>query len=1220
MTVLLTVCLLYTLPGRSQADSIERRIVLVGDAGEMRQGTHPELNLIRQLFDFTATPTTVLYLGDNVYPHGLPDSLSKDFTRAKAILDDQVAIVRPSTPGTAGAVSNADAWFIPGNHDWMQGGQKGWAQIMHQSDYINGLQLSNVHFLPEGGCPGPVEIQLSGNIVLVVMDSQWWLHQNPKPGPQSDCPCKTRDEVITRLSDIVYRNRDKLLLFATHHPMKTYGVHGGYFTIKQHIFPLTDINPSLYIPLPVIGSIYPISRGLFGNIQDTRHPLYKQMVRAVEEVLANHPNCIRVAGHDHGLQLIDAHGQTYVVSGGGSKHTRVKKGRDALFADGATGFAVLEVLRSGKAWIKYYSSAATHPAVPLFTGLLPQQVPAAGSMAANNTARPALPDSVIFPGYPSFRAGAIQRLFLGTNYRREWLTPVKAPVLDITKQYGGLKLLQRGGGHQTKSLRLADSSGREYVLRSIQKVPTEDALPDAFRGTFVIDLVKDGVSSSYPYAALSVPLMAAAVDVPHANPQLFYVADDPAFGVYRKDFANNLYFLEERQPDTDGKTYNTFKVFDKLRDDNDNNIDQHAVLKARLLDMFMMDFDRHEDQWRWSVTDNGKGKTYAPVPRDRDQPFFISSGIIPWLAGRNWVTPQLQGFRAHARNIRTFNLNARNFDRNFMNGMTREQWKAQAIKTIAAMTDSVIDASLALQPASIYPYSGPTIAATLKARRHFLVQEADEYYRSLAKSVSVVGSDKRELFDITRNDDGSVIVRMYKINKSGEQTTKLYERTFLYNETKEIILYGMGEDDKFVLHGNARKTIRVRIVGGEGDDEINNEAAHTTPSKTMVYDLLSEKNRFSGPLKKQLSDNPEVNEWDRFAYKYNVAFPFISVNYNPDDGVYLGASVKYTVQGFRRDPFKLQHQLVANHSLATNAWNFRYNLDVTDAIGKLDLLVRSDMRAPNNTINYFGMGNQSVYDKSVHNSILYYRTRFTLADLGLLLKADPSQHVSISAGPAFQFFSMNKDDNKNRFITYPYLNGLDSASLFKNKAYLGGAVNVSIDNRNNKLMPGRGVNWQTTLRSYHGLTGVSHDYTQLSTDLSVFTSFSTMAGVVIATRIGAGINFGGYEFYQAQFLSGTENLRGFRKYRFAGDKMAYNNTELRIKVADFQTYLFPGRLGLLFFNDVGRVWTKNTDGGGWHDGYGGGLWVSPLGRFVVTASLTHSNEGTLPMISFGFQF
>lgn len=1212
ISLLSIACLLSTAKAGAQADSIERRIILVGDAGEMQHGKHPELDLVKQLFPFSAAPATVIYLGDNIYPKGLPDSLSADFARARAILDDQVDLVKDQA---------ADAWFIPGNHDWMQGSSPGkaWQQVLHQGAYIHSLELPNVHFLPENGCPGPVEVSLSNNVVLVIMDSQWWLQQNPKPGTQSDCPCKNPDEILTRLRDIVYRNRDKIMLFATHHPMKTYGIHGGYFTLKQHLFPLTDINPSLYIPLPVIGSIYPITRGVFGNIQDTRHPIYKQMVRAVEAVLSQHPYCIRVAGHDHGLQLIRSHGNTYIVSGGGSKSTRVKNGKGTAFAAATTGFAVLEILHNGHAWLKYYSSKAPHPTEALYATALPAYMLATVA-ATNNTARPALPDSALFPGYSGFHAGAFKRWLLGSNYRAEWQAPVKVPVLDITKQFGGIKPLQRGGGHQTKSLRMADSAGNEYVLRSVDKNPTEAALPEALRGTFVIDLVKDGVSSSYPYSALSVPPLANAAGVPHASPSLFYVPDDPAFGIYQKEFANNLYWLEERQPDTDGKTYSTPKVMEKIEEDQDNQVDQQATLKARMLDMFMMDFDRHEDQWRWGFTDTKKGKLFYPIPRDRDQAFFINTGFIPSLAGRNWVTPQIQGFRVHARDIKTFNFNARNFDRNFLNALTAAEWKQQASATVAQMTDSVIAAAIRLQPASIYPYSGNKIIEMLKARRNWLVQEAMEYYAFLAKEVSIGGTNKKELFDIARHEDGSVTVQVFKIGKSGDISTKIYDRTFLYKETREIRLYGMGGDDKFVLHGNALKTIKLRIIGGTGNDDINSQDSLAPASKTVVYDLSTEANHFSGPMQKRLSGNPSVNDWNRLGYKYNIAAPFISVNYNADDGIYLGASLKYTVQGFHKEPFKLQHNLAINHSLATDAYNFKYGLDVTDAIGKADFVVRSELRAPNNTINFFGLGNTSVYDKSGGKKISYYRTRFTLGDLALMLRFKPAQHISISAGPSFQYFSMQQDENKSRFISFPSLNGLDSATLFKNKTWLGGQIITSIDNRNNKILPSRGINWETRLRYNYGLSTISHNYTQLNSELALFTSFSSASGLVIATRFGAGINFGNYEFYQAQFLSGTENLRGFRKYRFAGDKMAFNNTELRVKLADFQTYLFPGRLGLLFFNDVGRVWAKDSAEGNWHDGYGAGLWVSPLGRFVLTVSATHSNEGTLPLVSFGFQF
>jgi hypothetical protein len=90
-------------------------------------------------------------------------------------------------------------------------------------------------------------------------------------------------------------------------------------------------------------------------------------------------------------------------------------------------------------------------------------------------------------------------------------------VFDIGKEMGGLKPVQRGGGFQSKSLRLEDANGKQYVLRSIEEYP-DKVLPDEFRQTFVKDVIVDGISASYPYAALSVPPLAVAADVPHANP------------------------------------------------------------------------------------------------------------------------------------------------------------------------------------------------------------------------------------------------------------------------------------------------------------------------------------------------------------------------------------------------------------------------------------------------------------------------------------------------------------------------------------------------------------------------------------------------------------------------------------------------------------------------------------------------------------------------------
>lgn len=1192
----------------SQQKELLHRIFLVGDAGELKGDKQPVCDWLKQHVDWNDTANILIYLGDNIYPLGLPAEGSKTYAAAKQILDYQLSVVKDK---------KAKTFFVPGNHDWRQGKPGGWQQIQQQEQYIENLQLPNVQLLPKKGCPDPVEIVLSNKMVLVFMNSQWWLHQQEKPGMESDCDCKTEEAVINSLKDIVGSHPDKLIVLAMHHPFYTYGSHGGFFTWKQHIFPLTDLKKNLYIPMPLIGSIYPLSRSLFGNIQDIKHPEYKNLIQRVEEVLIKHTNIVVASGHDHNLQLIKHDSIHYIVSGSASKNTAVKNGKYSLFTKNENGFAILEVFSDGSVVIKFYSLNSVDLSKPIFSQALRKIISIPEKKIIGS--RPSLPDSITIAASNQFKAGGFKKFLLGENYRKEWTQPIKAEVFDMSNEMGGLRPLKRGGGHQSKSLRLVDSTNKQYVIRTVEKFVTDAALPPDLRGTIAKDLVSDGVSASYPYAALSVPTFAKALGVPHAEPRLVYIPDDPRLGKFRIDFANTLCVFEEREPGNVKKTYSTDEMDKKRIDDNDNSIDQRAVLKARLLDMFMMDFDRHEDQWRWAEKNDIKGKIFYPIPRDRDQPFFMSKGVIPYFASLPWVAPQIQGFRSKAKDIRHYNFNAKNFDRAFMNELNEGDWQKAVNDFLPVLTDELIEKALKQQPKEIQGYSMKTIIQKLKDRRKYFASEMIYYYRFLSKVVAITGSDKKELFQITRQPDGSLLLKVSKITKEGDIGRMIYQRSFDKAVTKEIRLYGMNGDDRFVVDGK-ESGIKIRIIGGNGADVFENNTE--TAGKTLVYDASNEANQFIGKthFRKKLANDPSVNTYQRLYYKYNLAVPFISVNFNIDDGIYLGASLKYTRQGFRKTPYSMMHQLIVNHALATKAYNIRYNADFIKILGKADVLIRADIKAPDNVTNFFSYGNESVFDKNKPGKIRYYRARFQLGDIAALVRRNIGNTVSLSAGPAFQFYSFDTDDNKNRFITQTFVNGLDPATLTKKKMYLGAQANIAIDNRNNKTLPSRGINWQTGIKKLAGLNSFSKDVTQINSELSLFFSFNKRANVVIANRIGAGINYGDFEFFQAQYLGGTDNMRGFRKYRFGGSSMLYNNTDLRIKVADFRTYLFPGSLGLLFFYDVGRVWVKQDNSSKWHNGYGGGLWIAPLKRFVIAASLTKSEEEILPLISFGFQF
>ncbi len=833
-------------------------------------------------------------------------------------------------------------------------------------------------------------------------------------------------------------------------------------------------------------------------------------------------------------------------------------------------------------------------------------------------------DSATSVGSTFFKMNSSKNFWMGANYRKEWTTPIKVPVINLASERGGLTPVKLGGGKQTKSLRLEDPTGRQYTLRSIQKFITAKTLPPELQSEAAEDLVADGVSASYPYATLSIPALADAAGVPYGKVKLVYIPDDPRLGEFRQTFANMLALFEERLPESVSKGYSTDEVVEKLKEDNDDNVDQKALLRARILDMFVMDLDRHEDQWQWGAIDKDKGKTYFPIPRDRDQAFFTNQGVIPGMIKWPWLVPQIEGFKPQAKNINRFNFAARNLDRFFLNELSEQDWKKEVETFLPKMADELIEKALNQQPAEIRPISADKLISILKARRQYLAREVMRYYRFLAEIVSITGSDKKELFDITKNRDGSVLVRVFKITKEGEQSIKMYERLFDPADTKELRLYAFGGDDKFIINGKNDK-IKIRMIGGEGKDNFES----TSGGRGIVYDRKKENNKLRGNLKNKMADDTLVNSYQRIFYKYNQVIPFLSVNYNQDDGLFLGFSLKFINHGFRKTPYKSIHEFMISHALATNSFSFRYSSEYIGVLGRsIDLLTDIDIKAPNNTTNFFGYGAESVYDKTKPGKFRYYRARYNLGNLSMMLRKRFSDKVMIAVGPTYQFYSLDSTNNRNRNIVKPdYITGLDQGTLYGKQSYFGFKASLVVDTRDNKVVPMKGIYWQTNFNYLSGLNDNSYEVRQLNSDFTFYLNIIPKT-LVLANRIGGGHNFGynflnyfmPFEFYHAQYLGSEDNLRGYRKYRFAGRSKVYNNTEIRLRLANFRTYLFPGALGILAFYDTGRIWDLTNSNNKWLSGYGAGFWISPLKRLVFSISFTASKEDKLPLVGLGWKF
>ena len=308
------------------------RILLVGDAGE--PGPRPAaLTALRSWVEAAPSRTLVTFLGDNAYPEGLTAAHRPE---AEQSLLRQLQVVG-DTPATA--------LFVPGNHDWADGKEEGLDAVLAQANFLRG----RARFLPANGCPGPelIDVPEAEPLVRVVtLDTQWWLHDGRKP--TDACDPGTPAEVGAALR--IALDTSLPVVVAAHHPLASHGPHGGFFDWRAHVFPLTQAAPWLWVPLPVVGSLYPLFRSqIMPSDQELSSSENQEMREALSQALASRTRrgpVLYAAGHEHSLQVLRGDVVDYVlVSGAGSdgKITAVGSGPDTLFAHAHTGFMALDL-------------------------------------------------------------------------------------------------------------------------------------------------------------------------------------------------------------------------------------------------------------------------------------------------------------------------------------------------------------------------------------------------------------------------------------------------------------------------------------------------------------------------------------------------------------------------------------------------------------------------------------------------------------------------------------------------------------------------------------------------------------------------------------------------------------------------------------------------------------------------------------------------------------
>lgn len=1077
-----------------------------------------------------------------------------------------------------------DLFLLPGEKEWTSGKTRGHHAILSLDGLLKDVKKEGRLLQPKKGCGTPEEIKMNEHAVLVLMDSQWAIESENAHGEKMPgCELGNVLELNHTIKDIISSYPQGHIIFAVHHPLYSGGPVAGYYPLSSHL-----------LPVPIVGSIITGIKSLVTSDQHFNHPAYEAYRSAFTTALDGCANCIVISGHEKSLQYIMADDVHYLVAGSGSDVSFVRKADKNGFTHKGKGFVRADILEDGHLRLSLEGVDDQNQIQTLWEKTIePYRLNPEETIAKADVSNvEIINDSVLIKASDRYEK---KRFLRGHFYREAWSTEIKIPVLWIDKVEGGLTPVQLGGGNQTRSLRLENKDGEQYVLRSIDKKVTK-VLPRALRGTFAENIVQDGIAASHPYGALVLPRLADAAGIYYTKPLIVYVPNQPALGIYDQEIGGGVYLFEDRPGGNTSnkenfgsteKTLNTFDVLELIAESDKHVIDQRAVLRARLFDVWLGDWDRHDDQWRWASFKENGVTVYRPIPRDRDQVFFKNDGLLDYLGSRPYFNPPLRRFDEKIDYLPGVVWAGKYFDRSFLHELSREDFTNEATALQVALSDEVIRSAFLDWPVQIDVIDGEEIRKALMARRDDLPAYAEQFYDHLSPEVDIPVTDDEDRIVIHAPDDDHLQVTAYR--HAGKLMQPFYNRIFLDKETKEVRIYGLAKADTFQLSGDGNPSIRIRTIGGSGKDVVINDARRL---RAIAHDLPGNMQLQGDRIVKRINDRPFNNTYDRSDWKLDRSFHFPFPAYFTDEGFGLTYNFWWLKHGFRSDPYQSKHALAFSYFVNTGAFIGKYTGDWPHAFGDIDFGMDAYVTGPTFTQYYYGLGNTYVDfgEKQKYHIVKGSQVRLA-PSFGKRFGYGSRIYIS----PSYQFINLEDEHDEPRFVYTP-TSGL-TPDDFGNRHYGGITLGYSFERLDNQSYPVRGGEVQASItgRSEFAQGGVSHGL--LSGGGTLYIPFNTEGTIVLATDVQADKIFGDYEFFHALTLGGPDRLRGFRRDRFAGDARFYQASDLRFTLFHNKG-IVPFDLGVYGAFDYGRVWyeeEENDDADAWHTAFGGGIYIVPLG-------------------------
>lgn len=802
-------------------------------------------------------------------------------------------------------------------------------------------------------------------------------------------------------------------------------------------------------------------------------------------------------------------------------------------------------------------------------------------------AQPA-PDSsvVVVPG-PQFRAGGLHRLFLGSTHRDLWTTPIRVPVLDLARHGGGLVATERGGSKQSRSLRFKAGDGRVYVFRALEKDPTQ-TWPPALRSSPARRFAEDQISAIFPAGAVAVAGLERAAGLVNPGVALVTLPDDPRLGEWREEFARTAGVLEQRLrgsgdaiQDVPGASEVVVSeaLFRRLGEHPSHRVDEPAYLAARLFDLVVGDWDRHEGQWYWAGFPTGDATRWVPIPRDRDWALSRLDGPLYGLL--RLYLPKYQSFGPEFGSIYGLTVSAEPLDRRLLTGLERPVWDSVVTDLMGRLSDSAIAAAVGGLPSEFDSTATSQLVQALRNRRDRLPEAAGRFYRQLAGTVEWWGTDGPDRVDLTATTDGAVEAVLH----TGRFVRA--RRRFLVGETDELRLYLRGGADSVRWTGPAATHIKIRVVDPERPDL--SEAAPV---------LVADRTRPTAPP----SAAAMPRDWGTL---YGVAPWFES---RPEIGTLVGGGPVFYRYGFRKAPYAARLAFRVGYATGAPGFNADFSGDFRFQQPDRRFLVRAGLLRID-AVRFFGFGNEGPLDRERE----YYEVRQQLYFVEPTFERSLGGRATVSLGGMVRTSRTDLDDESLLTDTKPYGAG--------NFTEAGLRAGVRVDTRDHPVFPTRGVRADLTTTLVPGLFDVARTFGGVQATGASYLGFRGLpARPTLALRAGAARQWGPVPFFEAASIGGRSSVRGLNSRRFLGHASLFGSAEVRLELGSF-TAIVPGEWGIYGLGDVGRVYAKASPSDTWHSAAGAGLWFALLDRkSTMTVTWAAAEERSRLYLQAGFHF